>query len=290
MPLDTTTPSRSGGTSGAPASAHASRAATRANCSHRSSRRACTRSSTVAGSTAAGAAIRAGRLAYPSPVSARAPLRPASIPSQVLATSPPSGVVAPRPVTTTRGWSARTIISSFAAVPPRTLRRRGKRLALSGRDLGAADVLDDVLDGLEVLQLVVGDLHAELVLGRHRDLDHRQRVDVQVVHEALVRGDFVRGDARDLVDDLPEAGLDFRFAHCHGMRLLRFLFLGWACAGRSCPGTWARSGYLEHLSGVADARAEAPQQDRVAGGDLTALDHAAQRERERRGRGVARVH
>ena len=40
MPLDTTTPSRSGGTSGVPASAHASLAATIANCSHRSSRRA----------------------------------------------------------------------------------------------------------------------------------------------------------------------------------------------------------------------------------------------------------
>src|SRR5262249_34837233 len=57
-----------------------------------------------------------------------------------------------------------------------------------------------------------------------------------------------------------------------------------------CPGTWARSGYLDHLSGVADARAETQQQDRVAGGDLTALDHAGQRERDRRGRGVARVH
>src|SRR5262249_26384640 len=57
-----------------------------------------------------------------------------------------------------------------------------------------------------------------------------------------------------------------------------------------CPGTWARSGYLDHLSGVADARAEAQQQDRVAGGDLTALDHAGQREGDRCGRGVARVH
>src|SRR5215470_19918801 len=248
MPLDTTTPRRSGGTSGAPASAHASLAATSANCSHRSSRRACTRSSTVAGSTAASAAIRVGRLANPSSVSAVVPPRPASIASQVLATSPPSGVVAPRPVTTTRGWSARTVISSFAAVPSRTPRRSGQG-PRSGRDFGAADVVDDVLDGLEVLQFVVWDLHAELVLGRHRDLDHRQRVDVQVVHEALVRGDLVRGDARDLVDDLPEAGLDFLCSHRHGMcLLLRYLcwvcrYPGWACAG-TVPRRRARQGTL----------------------------------------------
>src|SRR6516164_987113 len=54
-----------------------------------------------------------------------------------------------------------------------------------------------------------------------------------------------------------------------------------------CPG---RSGNLDHLRGVADARAEAQQQDRVAGGDIAALDHAGQRERDRCGRGIARVH
>src|SRR5579863_623528 len=234
MPLDTTTPSRSGGTCGAPASAQASLAATIANCSHRSSRRAWTRSSTVAGSTAARAAIRAGRLAYPSSVSAVVALRPASIPSQVLGTSPPSGVVAPRPVTTTCGWSARTVISSFAAVPSRIRRHRGQRPRRSGRDPRAADVVDDVPHGLQVLQLVVGDLHAELVLGGYRDLDHRQRVDVEVVDEALVGGDLVRGHARDLVDDLREAGLDFLFGHRHGCL---FSFVIWVV---SCAGTGAR--------------------------------------------------
>src|SRR5215470_16108558 len=69
-----------------------------------------------------------------------------------------------------------------------------------------------------------------------------------------------------------------------------FVFLRWACAGTGGPGARARSGYLDHLRGVADARAEAQQQDRVAGGDIAALDHARQRERDRRGRGIARVH
>ena len=104
IPLETTTASRSGSTSGDPASAQASRAATMASCSQRSSRRACTRSSTVAGSTAAGAAICTGSgTSVQSAGSLRAPLRPASSDSQVEATSPPSGVVAPSPVTTTLG-------------------------------------------------------------------------------------------------------------------------------------------------------------------------------------------
>ena len=104
IPLDTTTPSRNGSTSGAPALAQASRAATSASCSQRSSRRACTRSSAVAGSIAAGAAICTGSgTGDQSAGSLRAPLRPASSDSQVSVTFPPSGVVAPSPVTTTRG-------------------------------------------------------------------------------------------------------------------------------------------------------------------------------------------
>src|SRR5690349_20905640 len=66
-----------------------------------------------------------------------------------------------------------------------------------------------------------------------------------------------------------------------------FLFGPGAGTGAPAPG---RSGYLDHLRGVADARAEAQQQDRVTGRDIAALDHAGQRERDRRGRGVARVH
>src|SRR5215469_5836195 len=63
--------------------------------------------------------------------------------------------------------------------------------------------------------------------------------------------------------------------------------LGLRRDGCPAPGP---SGYLDHLRGVADARAEAQQQHRVAGGDLAALDHPGQREGDRRGRGVARVH
>ena len=102
IPEAITTPRRSLSTSGEPASAHASRAAIIANCSERSKRRISTGFITSAGSTAIVAAnftltevnIPSGRR--------RAPLFPARSASHVLGTSPPRGVVAPRPVTTTR--------------------------------------------------------------------------------------------------------------------------------------------------------------------------------------------
>src|SRR3984957_3879910 len=101
MPLVTATPSRYGSTSGDPASAQASRAATSANCSHRSILRACTRPTTATGSSAAVPANFTGTVSIHGSVMVRTPLVPASIADQVDATSPPSGVVAPSPVTTT---------------------------------------------------------------------------------------------------------------------------------------------------------------------------------------------
>src|SRR4051794_18753600 len=107
--------------------------------------------------------------------------------SQVDATSPPSGVVAPSPVTTTS-----VVLMSVVRL----------------------DEGDGVAHGLEVLDLVVGDLDAELLLGGHHDLDHGQRVDVQVVGERLLLGDVVRVHAGDLLEDLGEAGCDLS-AGCH---------------------------------------------------------------------------
>src|SRR5580698_478421 len=65
--------------------------------------------------------------------------------------------------------------------------------------------------------------------------------------------------------------------------LLRFsLCCGWM---QPCePGRG--SGYRDHLGGVAHASAEANEQRLRAGGDLAALDHAGQRERDRRRRRV----
>src|SRR5256886_4466999 len=184
MPLPTTTASRSPSTpaSASPASAHAWCAAIRAAASERSSRRSLTRSMTVPGSTFMAAAIRTGSCCAQSWVRAMTPDRPATIASQVDATSPPSGGVAPSPVTTT------------------------SRRDTSGR--GLLDVGHRIAHGLQVLYLVVRDLHAELLLGGDDDLDHGQRVDVQVVGERLALGDVVRAHAGHLFEDLGEAGGD----------------------------------------------------------------------------------
>ena len=105
MPEAITTPIRSGSTSGAPASAQASRAAMIANWPDRSDRLISGRGSTSDGSTATGAAMCTGSRSTQSSVRIFTPDWPASMADQVDATSPPSGVVAPRPVTTTR-WES----------------------------------------------------------------------------------------------------------------------------------------------------------------------------------------
>src|ERR1700729_50684 len=118
MPLVTPTPSRYGSTAGDPASAQASRAATMASCSYLSILRACGLPMTATGSTAAGAAIFTGRASAPHSVRRRTPQVPASIADQVDATSPPSGVVAPSPVTTTLTRSLLPTETSVISYPP----------------------------------------------------------------------------------------------------------------------------------------------------------------------------
>src|SRR3954465_6338292 len=231
MPVARATPSRSWSrsswTSARPEPAQASIVATIANCAVRSSRRALTRSRTSVGSTAATPAIFTRSPSAHSASMCRTPERPSAMPSQVVATSPPAGVVVPRPVTTTR---VRLIAARFRADLTAGVLGDGS-LSPGGSGLGALDERDRVTDRLEVLHLVVGDRDAELLLGGHDDLDHGQRVDVEVVDEGLVELDVIGIDAGDLVDDLGEVGADL-LSGCH----LAHLFLWW------CPGPVCRSG------------------------------------------------
>ena len=87
--------------------------------------------------------------------------------------------------------------------------------------LRLGDVAHCIVDRLEVLDLVVRDLDAELLLGVDDDGHHRQRVDVEVVGEGLVRLDLVGLDAGLLVDDLGETLEDLRFALRNVLSLLR---------------------------------------------------------------------
>ncbi len=126
MPDAMTTPMRSGSSSGAPASAHASRAAMIANWPDRSDRLISGRGRTSDGSTATGAAMCTGSMSTQSSVRTFTPDWPASMAAQVDATSPPSGVVAPRPVTTTR-WESVSRESVIAISLSGTPRDREER-------------------------------------------------------------------------------------------------------------------------------------------------------------------
>src|SRR5829696_3544610 len=243
MPDAITTPLRSGSTSGAPACAQASRAATRANCPDRSIRLVCGTVSTSPGSTATGAAMCTGSMSTQSSVSTFTPDVPASRADQVDATSPPTGVVAPSPVTTTR-WSSVSAVSVMrasslfpcggaAGVVARRVRPVAWSCCRSGA--GLLDVGDGVAHGRETLDVVVGDAHAELLLGVDHDGHHRQRVDVQVVGERLVRLDVAGGDAGLLVDDLGETLEDLLLASGHlGAQLLCASVGGWVVLGGAC--------------------------------------------------------
>src|SRR5688500_16327521 len=177
MPVPNTTAILSGSTpaSPTPESFQASSAAMTATCWLRSSRRARTRSICSAGSTLRRAASWAGYSLIQSSVVRLTPDRPARSASQVLATAPPRGRVAPRPVTTTSvadvlmgspperavGWQ-----SSGRARPVVGRARRGSALVL-------LDEADGVADRLDAAQLVVGDGDPELVLHGSGDLHHR---------------------------------------------------------------------------------------------------------------------
>src|SRR2546423_5179449 len=222
MPEPTITPSRLGSANlpEKPASAHASGAGISANGAERSRRRISTGLSSSDGSTAIRAASRTGGGSAQSSVRVRTPERPASSPSQNEAASPPSGVVAPIPVTTTdlRAVTSLTFyLWIYGCYWPDDL------VLL---DLVLLDVRDRVAHRGQVLDRVVPDLHAELLLGGHDDLDHGQRVDVQVAGERLVQLHLGLVDARDLFDDLGEVREDLFLGQSHEWRSLDCFFLG----------------------------------------------------------------
>src|SRR5512145_2153175 len=114
------------------------------------------------------------------------PLRPASSACQVDGPSNPKGDTTPIPVTTTR----RFMSASRLRVRP--------------------DVLDDLLDGRQLLGVLVRDLERELLLERHDQLDDVERVRAEVVHEMSLGLDLRLVDPELLHDDVLDLFLDGR--------------------------------------------------------------------------------
>src|SRR6185312_3256958 len=235
MPVAKATARRSWSISSMPASFQASRAATTANCVEGSMRLSSTRDRTSPAGDEALAAKCTGSeyCSTHSSVKVWAPETPFRALAQRVGTSPPIGVVAPRPVITTLRainilsvldyrWRAQAVPPEVvvgrpaaAGGPPRRPGLPGSAAgatagrARPGSGLGVGDEVHGVADGLEVLDFLVRDLHIELLFGVDDDGHHGDGVDVEVVREGLVQLNRVGGQAGLFVDDLGKAGQDF---------------------------------------------------------------------------------
>src|SRR5512139_3336809 len=118
------------------------------------------------------------------------PERPASSASQDDATSLPTGLTAPSPVTTTRR---------------RPVMRRSRP---SGLLQMGVDVVDRLLDRADLLGLFVGNLALELVFEGHHQLDGVERIRAQVLDECGLVLDVRFVHAQLLGDDLLDALFD----------------------------------------------------------------------------------
>src|SRR5678816_3008864 len=123
---------------------------------------------------------------------------PASIACQFLSTPVPSAVMSPVPVMTTRRFD---MGKDLAPAP-------GPALLLVG-----VDVVDGVPDGLDVLGLLVRDLHLELLFHRHHQLDDVQAVRTEVLDEGGLGLDLVLTHAQLVGDDRLDLGLDCTRRH-----------------------------------------------------------------------------
>src|SRR4051812_31446477 len=136
------------------------------------------------------------------------PLLPAVMFAQAVATSLPTGLMMPRPVTTTRRLlifrtcleSQAGLIGPYGAVCLRTPKKQKLRLVaqlpvLSIGKNSSLDVSLDVVDRLlhrrDLLRFLVGDLALEFLFESHHQLDGIERIRAEVIHERRIRRDLV---------------------------------------------------------------------------------------------------
>src|SRR5579875_251864 len=182
MPEPMTTPTRSrfAAEIAKPASSSASRVAAIARWTKRSLRRTSLRSRYAAGSKSVTAAA-IWHVNAPGSKDAirRTPDRPSMSAFQNASLPVPIGLTTPSPVTATRPG-------------PALLRRR----------LGVAfNVLHGLADRGDLLRILVRDLQVELLLQRHDELDHVERVGAEILHELGLRRHLARLHAQLLHDD-----------------------------------------------------------------------------------------
>jgi hypothetical protein len=75
----------------------------------------------------------------------------------------------------------------------------------------AIQVFDGILDRFHLLGIFIRNLHVELILEGHDQLDLIQGIGSKVVYKRGLRGDFIFADAQFFSNDLFD--FDFSFAH-----------------------------------------------------------------------------
>src|SRR5262245_65148760 len=113
--------------------------------------------------------------------------------SQARATVDPTGETMPRPVTTTRRRFMRCL---RWWAQPATGRTGAWRPRLRGLAAVRLDVVEDVLEGHDLLGFLVRDVDLELFFERHHQFDGVQRVGAKVFDERGLRRDLVFADAQ----------------------------------------------------------------------------------------------
>src|SRR6266568_8707071 len=190
----------------------------------------------------------------------------------------PSGVTSPIPVMTTLRMSSPKIVvggpTNCQTRDEPSSRGTARRFLLLDVRL---HVIDRVLDGLDLLGVLVGDLDVEGLLEREHELDDGQGVRLEIVDEGRRAGELLRRDLELRADDVLDLALDLLRVH------VAFLVpWGW-------PGT-----YLNPWPGSPSHHRAAPREPGAEGAEQEghALLHGSvaqrliERDRDRRRRRV----